>query len=96
MIPDARLAAQISPCPVTGCWLWAGSLNRNGYGRISLGGRTRVVHRVVWVLCGYELDSSQVLDHLCRVRSCCNPAHLEPVSHAENTRRGDAVLFKKA
>lgn len=95
MIPDARLASQLSPCPMTGCWLWTGSLNRNGYGRLSVGGRTRVTHRVVWVLLGLPLESTQVLDHLCRVRSCCNPAHLEPVTVRENTRRGDAVLFKK-
>lgn len=54
------------------------------------------MHRVVWTLLGYQLLDTQVLDHLCRVRSCCNPAHLEPVSHAENTKRGAAVLFKKA
>jgi hypothetical protein len=29
-----------------------------------------------------------VIDHLCRVHNCVNPEHLEPVTPAENTRRG--------
>lgn len=37
-----------------------------------------------------EVPDGLELDHLCRVVSCCNPAHLEATSHKENVRRGDA------
>ncbi len=38
-----------------------------------------------------QIPSGLTLDHLCRVRNCVNPAHLEPVTHRENTLRGDGV-----
>lgn len=89
-----KFESNIERIPETGCWIWMGSLNRNGYGRYILGGRTRVVHRLIWILLGKPLSDKEVLDHLCRVRCCCNPHHLEPVTHRENTLRGEAVLFK--
>lgn len=72
------------------CWLWTGHRSAQGYGRIGTGeGRAvALVHRVVWELLVGPIPASLELDHLCRVRSCCNPDHLEPVTHAENVRRG--------
>lgn len=69
-----------------GCWLWQGALS-HGYGNIRSGDRHLRVHRVVYL----ELVGAPgaVLDHLCRERACCNPDHLEPVSNAENVRRGN-------
>jgi hypothetical protein len=76
-----------------GCWIWSAARDPNGYGRVTRtdGGRkrTNLAHRYV-----YELlvgDPGPVLDHLCRVTSCVNPEHLEPVTNAENTRRGIAA-----
>ncbi len=93
MLPD-RIAAQIATVPEAGCWVWLGELNRNGYGRISFGGKKRMVHRLVYILLVKAIPDALILDHKCRVRCCCNPAHLEPVTHQENTLRGEAVLFK--
>lgn len=73
------------------CWLWTGALDRNGYGRISTGGRgdpIAFVHRVAYELIVGPIPDGLVIDHLCRNRACCNPDHMEPVTDAENKRRG--------
>lgn len=73
----------------TGCWLWTGLLAGQGYGYyrpVTLG--TRRVHRITYLALVGEIPSGLELDHLCRVRNCCNPAHLEPVTRSENSRRG--------
>lgn len=93
MLPD-RIEKHIHRVPESGCWIWMGELNRNGYGRVAFGGAKRMVHKIVWILHGKPHEEGLIYDHLCRVRCCCNPAHLEPVTNAENTRRGEAVLFK--
>jgi hypothetical protein len=76
--------------------MWQGELNRNGYGRIRIGKRRLGAHKVLYVLTLGAYDESLVLDHRCRNRACCNPLHIEPVTHRENTLRGDAKLFAKA
>ena len=72
----------------TGCWVWTARKSRNGYGRISVRGTERVVHRVMYMLAGGVAFDGEHVDHLCRNRACCNPHHLEAVSAAVNTRRG--------
>lgn len=70
------------------CWVWTGRQNRNGYGRVRWGGKEPVVHRLVYTLLVAPVPRKTLLDHLCRNRACCNPAHLV------NTLRGAAVLYK--
>lgn len=72
------------------CWLWTGALNRYGYGHISRGRRLGAVrvHRAVWELLVGPIADGLELDHVCRVRHCCNPDHLEPVTRAVNVARG--------
>jgi len=69
------------------CWLWTRSLSRDGYGWASLGDRTYQAHRLVYTLLIGELPEGLILDHLCRMRHCVNPDHLEPVTPRENLRR---------
>lgn len=69
----------------SGCWEWMFNRNQAGYGRISVKGRKMLVHRVVYEIATGTLPPE--LDHLCRNPPCCNPAHLEPVTHAENMAR---------
>jgi hypothetical protein len=72
------------------CWFWMGTLNPAGYGVFNLGNRagnkTVLAHRFAYEqVAGPILEES--LDHLCYVRRCVNPAHMEPVPLAENQRR---------
>lgn len=74
-----------------GCWEWQGSLT-DGYGRARMGrGRRPLAHRIIWELLVGKVPAGLHLDHLCRVRHCVNPAHLEPVTHRENVRRGNGA-----
>jgi len=77
-----------------GCWLWLGSLNRHGYGQFHDSFRDQNnVHAFRWAYEYFngEISPGLALDHLCRVRSCVNPNHLEIVTNAENNRRGFSI-----
>lgn len=71
----------------SGCWEWTGS-GSDGYGLVRVDGRTVPAHKAVYELLVEPVPEGLQLDHLCRNRRCCNPAHLEPVTPLENTRRG--------
>jgi hypothetical protein len=73
---------------VRGCWFWTGNTDKNGYGRISIGAKARRAHRVAYEALVGPVPPGRQLDHLCRVPSCINPDHLEPVSPRENVMRG--------
>lgn len=80
---------RVSPEPNTGCWLWSGPIDGDGYGSFTFGGsRGRRAHRWSYEAHRGTIASGLVVDHLCRVRSCVNPAHLEPVGIGENVLRG--------
>ena len=96
----ARLADKIK-IDGWGCWLWTGSVLRTGYGmgrhevafdpyykngRLK-GGRWTVIHRIVYELLKEPIPDGLQIDHLCEVRSCCNPAHLEAVTQSVNILR---------
>jgi len=59
-----------------------------GYGTFYLDGRSQKAHRVAYELLVGPIPEGLTLDHLCRVRHCVNPDHLEPVTRLENWRRG--------
>lgn len=71
------------------CWLWTGTLSTNGYGFASFNKRAVAAHRVAYTALVGPIPNGLDLDHLCRVRACVNPAHLEPVTRAENLRRSE-------
>jgi hypothetical protein len=79
--------------PETGCWLWQRSIVRGGYGIAWRDGKHAIAHRWYYEHLVGPIPEDLALDHLCRVRHCVNPAHLEPVTHRENCRRGaNAIL----
>lgn len=72
-----------------GCWVFTGSRDRNGYGRICRkAGGTGLAHRSVYIALVGDPGDGVALDHLCRNPACVNPWHLEPVGIAENVARG--------
>ncbi len=77
------------PEPNSGCWLWLGMVDECGYARVQYHGRLRGAHRAMYERERGPVPAGLVLDHLCRVRSCVNPAHMEPVTNGENLRRGN-------
>ena len=82
---EARFWAKV--CKTDTCWLWTASLNPRGYGQLMILGKVYRAHRVAYVWANGEPPKGADLDHLCRVRECVNPAHLEAVSHRENLLR---------
>lgn len=59
-----------------------------GYTSMGLDGRVHPTTHVAYSLLVGPIPTGLELDHLCRTPGCCNPWHLEPVTHAENVRRG--------
>lgn len=73
-----------------GCWLFQGA-TKAGYGVIGLGGKgagNALTHRVTYTYFIGPVPDGLDLDHLCRVRGCCNPWHLDPVTRVVNANRG--------
>lgn len=90
MFGDTRLPERFwSSCVIEtgGCWRWTGPLNHEGYGRFSCAGAGSA-HRAAFSRLTAPIPPGLVIDHLCRNRACVNPAHMEPVTNRENTRRG--------
>jgi hypothetical protein len=87
-----RFQTKIAVDP-TGCWLWAGATMWNGYGqatplRSDPPGTTTLVHRRAYEILVGPIPDGMTLDHLCRVRECVNPDHMEPVTMRDNMLRG--------
>ncbi len=70
------------------CWVWHGQVRKDGYGVSFQGGGPRLAHRVYYEDVRGSIPAGLQLDHLCRVRSCVRPDHLEPVTQKVNSRRG--------
>ena len=88
---NERLLDRVAFEPNTGCWLWYGATSDTGYGNVMVSGRVRSTHRVFYELLRGQIPDGLQLDHLCRVRCCVNPNHLEPVTNAENARRSPLI-----
>lgn len=69
------------------CWLWQAAVVRNGYGMFRLGSQMVLAHRYAWEVTNGPIPDGKVIDHLCHVRRCVNPTHLDCVSMQENARR---------
>ena len=89
------MAVATDVLPYGRCWLWAGA-STNGYGVASVGGRRPKgrqvrIHRAAYEALVGPIPDGMHVDHLCRVRNCYNPAHLEAVTQAENNQRSNAL-----
>lgn len=80
------------------CHLWRGAVDEYGYGKVRTpNGATTGCHIVAWELAtGNAVPEGWHVDHLCRIRRCCNADHLEAVPHAENVLRGESFSARNA
>lgn len=87
-VTDTGFALDGKPSP---CFLWegpdSGEGRGGGYGRMSLNGQTVAVHLVVYTHFYGYIPGKKQIDHLCTNRRCCNPAHLQMVTHKTNQKR---------
>ncbi len=77
----------------TACWIWCGWTNPKGYGKTSNSG---LAHRVSYELFREPIPEGLEIDHLCRIRNCVNPDHLEVVTHRTNVIRGTMIDVNSA
>lgn len=84
--PISRFHDKVMVEEYTGCWLWCGSKNWGGYGRISMNGGPVLAHRWIYEYTIGEIPAGKDIDHVCRVRSCVNPDHLRIASRSQNMR----------
>lgn len=84
--PEQRFWRQVDPCRTDGCAVWVGYVLPDGYAQFNFEGKTHKAHHFLVGLPSSGLE----WDHLCRVRHCVWPEHLELVTRSENIRRGVA------
>jgi len=70
-----------------GCWTWTATVNSRGYGQWAVNGVSKSAHRLTYEAIVGPIPDGLTIDHLCRNKRCVNPAHMEPVTAAENNRR---------
>jgi hypothetical protein len=96
----ARLFAKVTEAKVTkgdtGCWVYQGQKTKGGYGTLWVYGKDVYTHRLAYELLRADIPEGLHIDHLCRNRACCNPWHLEPVTNAVNSRRGNSFTSVNA
>lgn len=92
-----KMGTESVPGVLGPCWFWTGPQMPNGYGkhRVRPGAPERATHRIMYEHTIGPVPKGMQLDHLCRNRICCNPAHLEPVTGGINTLRQDHAQRRK-
>lgn len=75
----------------TPCWIWKRYVGTGGYGRLTHCRKQVSAHVYFWKMVNGPIPEGKELDHLCRVRACCRPEHLEPVTRRVNVNRGSTM-----
>jgi hypothetical protein len=82
---------RVDPDDVDSHWEWTGPLDSDGYGIFQLPSGNVRAHRWIYDLWHEGIPGALDIDHLCRMRNCVNPKHLEAVTNDENQRRKAAA-----
>jgi hypothetical protein len=74
-----------------GCWIWQGTTDGRGYGRLSVGwdGKRAIkerTHRIMYMAVHGPIPDGMVVRHKCDVKRCCNPFHLELGTQQQNVQ----------
>lgn len=84
-----RIEGLSVPVPESGCWLWLGSIDQCGYGKMGARNGETLAHRNSYREFVGPIPQGLEIDHLCKVRCCVNPLHLQVVTHQQNVARGN-------
>ena len=90
-LPIRRLLERVEVDPNTGCWLFKGTKNKSGYTVCYINKTHKCAHRLCYELLIGVVPKNLDLDHLCRIKNCINPNHLEPVTRSENIKRANKI-----
>lgn len=85
--PKKRLLSHVTVDEVSGCWLWTGRRKDSGYGQSWLDGVQTNAHRIAYIVWRGPVPDGLEVDHICHVRACINPDHLQLATRHENVRR---------
>lgn len=91
-----RFMQYIEPITESGCWIWMASDDGKGYGQFSIKGKPCKAHHFAYEYFKGPLPLGLMPDHLCRVRLCANPDHLEAVTNKVNVLRGNGHTARNA
>lgn len=95
MNSESRFLTKVKVDTDTGCWMWQGFIDDQGYGRFRSPGEIRA-HRFAFTHWNGPIHEGKMVDHLCRRRSCVNPEHLRLATSRENTfARGSEAPAKR-
>lgn len=85
-----RFMSKVEIVTESGCWIWMGFLDKGGYGSFDFAGKKIKHPKAAWTVLRGKIPPGLEPDHLCRVRCCVNPDHMELVTHRINCQRGNA------
>lgn len=95
-VKERFLAKVRKSANVLDCWEWTGGRSLQGYGRFRFLGQVQYAHRVAYMIFVGSIPIGLELDHICKVRHCVNPDHLEAVTHRTNILRGNNPMARNA